>query len=251
MKRLAWLATLPLLLLPLAALAADGYTTGNVNLRAGPDTSYPRLDTLPAGAPVDIQGCTSGWEWCDVVFQGERGWVAGNFIQYQYQNQDVLVPEYGAQIGIPIVTFAIQTYWDSYYRNRPFYRERARWYARPVPHRPPPRPVHRPAPPHHGSMPHRPAQPARPSRPMPDRHAQPMPQRPHVTPHPATRPTAPARPHPQPGNAPRPSHAAPHPQGNVRPSRPAPAAGHGAPASHGKPAAHGKPAPRDKNQHDH
>ncbi|TAM18000.1 MAG: hypothetical protein EPN68_14945, partial [Rhodanobacter sp.] len=82
MRRLAWLATLPLLVLPLTILAADGYTTGNVNLRAGPDTSYPRLDTLPAGAPVDIQGCTSGWEWCDVVFQGERGWVAGNFIQY-------------------------------------------------------------------------------------------------------------------------------------------------------------------------
>jgi len=239
MRRFAWLATLPLLALPLATLAADGYTTGNVNLRAGPDTSYPRLDTLPAGAPVDIQGCTSGWEWCDVVFQGERGWVAGNFIQYQYENQDVLVPQYGAQIGIPIVTFVIQTYWDNYYRNRPFYHERQRWYARPMPHRPPPRPVHRPAPPHHGAMPHRPAQPARPAQPLPNRHPQPMPQRPHATPHP--------NPQQHGGHFGNP-HGSARPQGNARP---APAAGHGAPASHGKPAAHGKPASHDKDHHGH
>ena len=141
MKRIAWLATLPLLALPALALAADGYTTGNVNLRAGPDPGYPLIDTLPAGAPLDIQGCTSGWEWCDVIFQGERGWVAGNFIQYDYNNQYVLVPQYGMQIGIPIVTFVIGSYWDSYYRNRPFYRERARWYARPMPRRPPPPPT--------------------------------------------------------------------------------------------------------------
>lgn len=231
MRRLAWLATLPLLVLPLTVLAADGYTTGNVNLRAGPDTSYPLLDTLPAGAPVNLQGCTSGWEWCDVVFQGERGWVAGNFIQYQYQNQDVLVPQYGAQIGIPIVTFVIQTYWNSYYRNRPFYSERQRWYGRPVPHRPPPRPMYRPAPPHHGAMPYRPT---RPVRPMPDRHAQPMPQRPHVTP----------RPNPQQhgGNSGwNNSRGSARPQGNARP----------APASRGKPAEHGKSRPHDKDQHDH
>lgn len=119
MKRSTWLATIPLLLaLPVAALAADGYATGNVNLRAGPDASYPRIDTIPAGAPLDIQGCTSGWEWCDVVFEDERGWVAGNFIQYEYDDQYVLVPQYGARIGIPVVTFAIGAYWDSYYRNQ-------------------------------------------------------------------------------------------------------------------------------------
>ncbi|SFK20239.1 SH3 domain-containing protein [Rhodanobacter glycinis] len=240
MRRLAWLATLPLLVLPLTVLAADGYTTGNVNLRAGPDTSYPRLDTLPAGAPVDIQGCTSGWEWCDVVFQGERGWVAGNFIQYQYQNQDVLVPQYGAQIGIPIVTFVIQTYWDNYYRNRPFYRERQRWYGRPMPHRPPPRPMYRPAPPHHHGMPYRPTPSVRPSRPLPDRHPQPMPQRPHVMPRP--------NPGQLGGNSGWNGHDAGRPQGNARP---APTAGHGAPGSHGRPTERGESRQHDKDQHDH
>ena len=81
MKRIAWLATIPLLALPALALAADGYTTGNVNLRAGPDSGYPLIDTLPAGAPLSIQGCTSGWEWCDVICQGVRVGGAVNVIQ--------------------------------------------------------------------------------------------------------------------------------------------------------------------------
>lgn len=221
MKRIAWLATLPLLALPALALAADGYTTGNVNLRAGPDSGYPLIDTLPAGAPLSIQGCTSGWEWCDVIFQGERGWVAGNFIQYDYNNQYVLVPQYGVQIGIPIVTFVIGNYWDSYYRNRPFYRERTRWYARPMPRRPPPPPVRRPMPPRHGNLPNRPAppqgnMPQRPARPMPDRQPQPMPQRPQMASPPASRPAMPSRaPTARPGTGkPAPAHGKPAPKDN-------------------------------------
>jgi uncharacterized protein YraI len=131
---------------PALAQAADGYVTDNVNLRAGPDPSYPLVDQLPAGTEVDVQGCTDGWEWCDVINanDGSRGWIAGNFIQYEYQDQPVLLPEYGAQIGIPIVTFVIGSYWDHYYRGRPFYRDRDDWYRRPMPHRPPPRPADRP-----------------------------------------------------------------------------------------------------------
>jgi uncharacterized protein YraI len=128
---------------PALAHAADAYVTGDVNLRAGPDPDYPLIDQIPAGTEVDVQGCTDGWEWCDVIVYGNRGWVAGNYIEYEYQNQPVLLPEYGAQIGIPIVSFAIGNYWDHYYRGRPFYGERYRWYGRPVMHHPPPRPEYR------------------------------------------------------------------------------------------------------------
>jgi uncharacterized protein YraI len=144
MKRLVWsaLATVSLAI-PMLAYAADGYVTGNVNLRAGPDPGYPLVDQLPAGTEVNVQGCTGGWEWCDVINDndGNRGWIAGNFIQYEYQDQPVLLPEYGAEIGIPIVAFSIGAYWDNYYRGRPFYGDRASWYNRPMPHRPPPRPM--------------------------------------------------------------------------------------------------------------
>lgn len=215
-KHIAWLATLPLLAVPALSLAADGYTTGNVDLFAGPDPSYPLIDTLPAGAPLEIQGCTSGWEWCDVIFQGERGWIAGNYIEYDYDNQYVLVPQYGVQIGIPIVTFVISSYWDSHYRDRPFYRERDRWYARPMPHRPPPPPRYRPMPPPHGYPPQRPAHE------LPNRQPRPMPQRQEMAPPPVSRPAMPPR---------------------------APAAH---PGNNGKPAPeHGKPAPRNKDKDDH
>ena len=149
MKRLTRFAlaslSLASLVLALPALAQDAYVTGNVNMRAGPDPSYPLIDQLPAGTGVSVQGCTNGWEWCDVIAEdNNRGWVAGNFIGYQYQDQPVLLPEYGAQIGIPIVSFVIGAYWDNYYRGRPFYRDRDDWYRRRIDIRPPPPPVRDP-----------------------------------------------------------------------------------------------------------
>lgn len=132
------------LLVPMLAHAADAYVTGNVNLRAGPDPEYPLIDQIPAGTEISVQGCTDGWEWCDVIVDGDRGWIAGNFIEYEYQDQPVLLPAYGARIGVPIITFVIGNYWDHYYRDRPFYRDRDRWYGRPVVRRPPPPPISRP-----------------------------------------------------------------------------------------------------------
>ncbi|HEY8682178.1 MAG TPA: SH3 domain-containing protein [Rhodanobacter sp.] len=144
MKRLVLSALALSLALPLLAHAADGYVTGNVTMRAGPDPSYPLIDEIPAGTEVDVQGCTEGWEWCDVISYNNRGWVAGNYIQYDYDNQRVLLPSYGAEIGIPIVSFVIGDYWNHYYRDRPFYNQRERWYRRPIMRRPPPPPFRRP-----------------------------------------------------------------------------------------------------------
>ncbi len=122
-----------------SALADEGYVTGDMNLRAGPDISYPVVDLIPAGEPVSVQGCTDGYEWCDVIWGDERGWVAGNFIEYDYNNQPVLLSGYGAAIGIPIVSFVIADYWGRYYHNRPFWGQRERWFNRPYVHHAPPR----------------------------------------------------------------------------------------------------------------
>jgi uncharacterized protein YraI len=110
-----------------AAFGADGYVTGNVNLRAGPDSSYPSVARLPEGAEVAIEGCVDGWSWCDVAAGNNRGWVAGNFLQEEYQGQRVLIPEYGVRIGIPVVSFVFGTYWDNNYRNRSWYGNREHW----------------------------------------------------------------------------------------------------------------------------
>ncbi|HEX5353979.1 MAG TPA: SH3 domain-containing protein [Rhodanobacteraceae bacterium] len=207
------------LALPAIASAADGYVTGNVNMRAGPDYTYPLVITLAPGTPVAVQGCTADWEWCDVIAYDNRGWIAGNFIQYDYEGQPVLLPSYGARIGIPIVTFVISSYWDSYYRNRPFYRQRATWYRRPVPHRPPPRPIH--------------------NRPRAI-HAAP--------PRPAPRPTMNRA---RPGGSPQymqsgrpPQHAQP----GKRPANRRPAT---RPPPHSSGAPKGKPAPKKKKDHQH
>ena len=110
-----------------SAFAGEGYLVANVTLRAGPDSSYPSVVGLRAGTPVGIEGCVDGWSWCDVTTGADRGWVSANYLQEEYQGRRVLVPQYGVQIGIPVVTFVFGNYWDSYYRDRSWYGNREHW----------------------------------------------------------------------------------------------------------------------------
>lgn len=138
-------ATGLLLLSPAIASAAEGYSTANVNMRAGPSTSYPAVAVIPLGESVEIHGCLADVPWCDVEFYGGRGWVAGRYVQAVYQSRRVYVgPEYYRPLGIPTVVFSVGNYWDRYYRNRDFYRDRDRWRRGPDFYRPPPRDINRP-----------------------------------------------------------------------------------------------------------
>ncbi len=110
-----------------AALAGEGYITQSVNLRAGPDSGYPSVARLRAGTSIQIEGCVDDWSWCEVNNGYERGWVAANYIQEEYEGRRVYVPEYGVRIGIPIVSFAFGAYWNDHYRNRSWYGNRERW----------------------------------------------------------------------------------------------------------------------------
>ena len=116
-----------------AASAQQAWTTRQVNVRAGPDQTYPAVATLAPGHPVDVAGCLSDYSWCDVVFNNgyERGWVPTRRLQYSYGGRRVPLYDYSTSIGLPIVTFSLLGYWDNYYRNRSWYRERPRWYDAP------------------------------------------------------------------------------------------------------------------------
>jgi len=263
MKRIVWIVlSLCAFASPTAfAQAWNGVVTAYVDLYAGPDVGYPTIAQLPAGTAVSIQGCTAGFGWCDVIVAGTRGWVAGTFVQYTYQNQPVYVADYGPRIGIPIVTFSIASYWGAYYVNRPFYRNRDYWYGRPYAPRPPPRPPgwhpgarppapgyrpppggHRPPPPPAHRPPpqgNRPPPPG--NRPPPGDH-RPPPSQGH-------RPPSDHRPSPSPrppGQSPRPPGGNP-PQGNRPPqggNRPAPSHGNGHPSGEGN-----RPPPNGGGDH--
>jgi uncharacterized protein YraI len=115
------------LALPGAAQAQNAFTTELVNLRAGPSYDYPVVFEVPPNAAVNSHGCIRDWSWCDVTVGGYRGWMAGQYIVYAYENRRIPIYEYGPRYNVPVVTFNVGTYWDSYYRDRPWYRDRVRW----------------------------------------------------------------------------------------------------------------------------
>jgi uncharacterized protein YraI len=117
------------LFVPAAASAELAVTTHGVNMRAGPDVSYPQVAFLGRGVTVDVVGCVEGWQWCDVVAGPNRGWVSAAYLSYNnYYNQPTIIGYGGPALGIPLISFSIGPYWDSYYRARPWYHNRSYWY---------------------------------------------------------------------------------------------------------------------------
>jgi uncharacterized protein YraI len=125
----------------MTASAQSAYTTRSVNVRSGPDTSYPPVAVLATGAPVQVMGCLDDWSWCDVVFGDNRGWTYAPYLNYDYQGARVPFYSYAPAFGIPIVTFALGSYWDHYYRGRDFYGRRDYWGGRTYAHVRPPGPA--------------------------------------------------------------------------------------------------------------
>ena len=122
---------------PMPALAqSQAVTNAPVYLYAGPASDYPVVAQLPGNASVSVMGCVAGYSWCDVVVPGARGWVYGGALYYPYQGSTVPAINYGAALGVPIIGFALGSYWNSYYRDRPWYHDQSRWA-----HHAPPRPV--------------------------------------------------------------------------------------------------------------
>ena len=128
--------------------AQNAFTSRPMNVRAGPDRDYPLVAQLPPGAPLDVNGCLSDWSWCDVSFDGSRGWIYAGGLSFVYEGERVPLYSYGPQLGLPIITFSLMSYWDHYYRGRPWYRDRDSWeHRRMPPHmRPPGRPRQGPPP---------------------------------------------------------------------------------------------------------
>jgi uncharacterized protein YraI len=149
------------------ASAQNAYTAKPMNVRAGPNRDYPLVAQLDAGTPLDVHGCLDGWSWCDVSFEGNRGWMYGGGIYFQDNGNNVWLYSYGPQVGLPIITFSLGAYWGQYYQGRPWYAQRNTWARRNFPRparlaRPAGRPQPGPRPTGPRPMTHsRPAAPAR------------------------------------------------------------------------------------------
>ncbi|MEP3431333.1 MAG: SH3 domain-containing protein [Roseibium sp.] len=110
------IALLAFALLSVPALAqsrpAIAYTTANLNMRAGPGTSYQVITTLPVGAGVTIFGCTADFKWCDAAFTTVKGWVSGKYLSYGGE---------GIYYGQPIPNTGIRLGVRRYHQNYPVY----------------------------------------------------------------------------------------------------------------------------------
>ena len=136
---------LSIALASLAGLAAaqgrPALTATEVDLRAGPAHDYPVVTVLPRSFPLSVLGCLEDFSWCDVLAEGNRGWLYAGHISYPWQGSQVPLIDYGPAAGIGVLGFVVYDYWGHHYRNRPWYRDRDRWAHRPHPHPRPPRPV--------------------------------------------------------------------------------------------------------------
>jgi uncharacterized protein YraI len=111
--------------LPAAASALTAVTTEPVPLRAGPAGDFPVVDQIPGGVNVLVNGCVRAYRWCDVSWRDAHGWVRGDDLAYLESGRRVSIIEYGPRVSLPIIAFSVDSYWDRYYRNRPFYGRRA------------------------------------------------------------------------------------------------------------------------------
>lgn len=127
-KLTATCALLGLLAAPaIASAATTAHTNAAVNLRTGPDAGYPRVTTLPAGTALQVYGCINDWSWCDVGVGRERGWISAGLIDYVENNRRLAISLNGQRLGLQVLGFTLDTYWDTHYRNRSWYGQRQQW----------------------------------------------------------------------------------------------------------------------------
>ena len=105
---------------------ANGYPITDVNLRAGPGTEYPVLVTVLTDAPITILGCLEDYAWCDIIFEEHRGWMRSIYLAGYYDGEYYLLSDYAPDLGYQTVTFDVAAYWNSNYRDEPFYNDQHR-----------------------------------------------------------------------------------------------------------------------------
>lgn len=58
--------------------AREAVVKRDVNMRAGPNTSEPVVTIVSGGSPIEVISCNG---WCEVVYEGKRGWIYKDFLE--------------------------------------------------------------------------------------------------------------------------------------------------------------------------
>jgi len=103
------------------------YTMRRVWMRAGPDYDYPTLRRIARGARVNVYGCLRDWNWCDVDYRSDRGWVPASDLSADYRGRRQGFGSIAPYLGLGVLPFLFDDYWNDHYRGRPFYNQRDRW----------------------------------------------------------------------------------------------------------------------------
>lgn len=134
LSKIAAAALLAAVSLPTLALAQGVTGTATVmtdlNLRAGPGPAYPVITTIPANTAVIIYGCDAALAWCDLDWNGNRGWSYSAYLTYGGTVTAPLpapmpLPQV-VQNAPPTVVYDQEAYFNQYYQNQTFYNDRAR-----------------------------------------------------------------------------------------------------------------------------
>lgn len=121
------------ILLPSSALAQAAMTgtatvVTDLNLRVGPGPGYYVVTTIPTASSITVYGCVQDLSWCDVDWNGTRGWVYATYISYGGTVAAPLaapmpLPQVTAGLP-PVVTYDGEAYFTQNYQTQPFYNNR-------------------------------------------------------------------------------------------------------------------------------
>lgn len=135
-SKVAAATMLGLIVLPNVAFAQSAVGVGtatamtDLNLRVGPGPAYPVLLTIPTNGTVTLYGCVEDRAWCDIDYNGTRGWSYAAYLAYggtvaAPMPAPMPLPQV-TQNPAPIIVYNGEAYFDQYYATQPIYNDRAR-----------------------------------------------------------------------------------------------------------------------------
>ena len=78
----------------------------DLNLRVGPGPAYEIVDTIPADTSIEISGCLTDQDWCQVNYEDQTGWVYG---AYLIAGEEPVIVEGTRTIEVGEVTYTPET----------------------------------------------------------------------------------------------------------------------------------------------